>query len=126
MGTESPAFAVFAHSDDRIGLSAGETLFRQGDEPGPMYAVQQGSVEIRVNGLVVETVGEGGIFGEMGLIDEGARTSDAVAATDCTLAVVTQTQFMLMVRQTPFFAVQVMRLLVHRLRATDALVGQKV
>ena len=124
MGNESPAFTVFAHSEERTLLAAGETLFRQGDASGPMYAVQSGSVEIRVNGVVVETVREGGIFGEMGLIDEGPRTSDAVAASAATLAVVNQTQFMLMVRQTPFFAVQVMRLLVHRLRATDALIGR--
>jgi CRP-like cAMP-binding protein len=57
----------------------------------------------------------------MALIDRSPRSADAVAKTDCTLAVVTQRRFTFLVQETPFFAVDIMRVLAERLRryATD-------
>ena len=100
-------------------FAAGSTVFEQGDPGNCMYIVQSGVIEMMIGDKVIETVGPNGIFGELAMIDQGPRSSAAVARTDCRLVVVDQTRFMLMVRQTPFFAVTVMRILAHRLRATD-------
>lgn len=114
---------LFIHADDAIDFPAGATIFRQGEPGAVMYAVQEGEVDLIVNGVTVETVGPRGMFGELALIDQGPRSSNAVARTECRLVGVDQARFMLMIRQTPFFAVQVLRLVAHRLRATDARLG---
>ena len=68
----------------------------------------------------VETVGADGFFGEMALLEENTRSADAVARTDCTLVPINQRQFLFMVGETPFFALELLRTLSRRLRKADA------
>jgi CRP/FNR family transcriptional regulator, cyclic AMP receptor protein len=84
-----------------------------------MFIVQEGEVEIRVGDNVAETVGADGFFGEMAIIDGGVRSASAVAKTNCVLIPINEKQFMFMVEETPFFALQVMRALTARLRQVD-------
>jgi len=53
---------------------------------------------------------------EMALIDARERSATAIAKSDCRLAPVDQKRFLFMVQQTPFFSLDVMRVLVRRLR----------
>src|SRR6185295_11944247 len=54
-------------------IAAGQPIFAI-DEPGSsMFVVRSGSVEIRIGDLVYETVGPGGIIGEMALLDPDIR-----------------------------------------------------
>ena len=88
-----------------------------------MYVVQKGEVELKVGGEVVETVGIDEFFGEMALIDSGARSATAVAKTDCSLLPINEKRFLYMVEETPFFAITVMRVLSQRLRRRNALIS---
>ena len=88
-----------------------------------MFVVKEGEVDILLGNRVVETVGPDGIFGEMAMVDGQARTASAVARTDCKLVPIDQKRFQFLVRQTPFFAIEVMRVLVERLRRTDLIVA---
>lgn len=72
-----------------------------------------------VHQRVVDTVGPGGILGEMALIDRNPRSATAVAKTDCQLARVDETRFKFLSQQTPYFALEVMRMLAQRLRHMD-------
>ena len=110
---------LFGKTDDAIALSAGETLFAEGDQGDRMYVLLDGQAEIRVGGVAVETVGPGGVLGEMALIDEAPRSASVVAVSDTRLAPVDEKRFMFMVQQTPFFAMHVMRVLAARLRHMD-------
>ena len=75
-----------------------------------------GAVDILVNGLLVETVEPNGIFGEMAVVDGGARSATARAQTACELAPIDQRTFVLMVDEAPYFALNVMRVMANRLR----------
>jgi CRP-like cAMP-binding protein len=99
---------------------AGTVLFRQGQLGDVMYVVQEGEVDILIGETVIETVGEGGLFGELALIDNRPRNATAVARTDCHLIPVDETRFTMLVRETPFFALQVMEAMAGRLRDIDA------
>ena len=81
-----------------------------------MYAVVEGEVQIVLRGQVLETVGEGGIFGELALLDYRPRSASAIAGTDCKVAVIDLKRFGVLTQQTPFFAVEVMRVMAERLR----------
>jgi CRP/FNR family cyclic AMP-dependent transcriptional regulator len=85
-----------------------------------MYVVKEGEVEVIVNGKVVDTIGPGGILGEMALIDKQPRSATATAKTDCKLVSVDEQRFQRLVQQTPHFAIQVMRVMAQRLRQMDA------
>ena len=122
MSTQTGTTALFQHADGGVTFAAGQVIFSEGEPGTVMYGVQGGSVALIVNGTTVEIVRPGGIFGELALLDNEPRTATAVAEIDATLVPVDQARFMLMVRQTPFFAMDVMRLLARRLRETDRLV----
>jgi CRP-like cAMP-binding protein len=58
----------------------------------------------------------------MAMVDGHPRVASAVARTDCKLCPIDQKRFQFLVQQTPYFAIEVMRVLVERLRRTDQLV----
>lgn len=81
-----------------------------------MYVVVNGEVEISLKGTPIETVAQGGTFGEMALIDGSARSATAVAKTNCDVAAIDKKTFVLLVDEMPYFALFVMRNTVDRLR----------
>jgi CRP-like cAMP-binding protein len=99
-----------------LNIAAGDYVFRAGDDSSEMYVVLEGDVDIVIGDKIVETVHPGGIFGEMALVDPAPRSASAVARTDVRLVPVDNRHFQLQVQQTPYFAIQVMSVLAHRLR----------
>lgn len=97
-------------------FSAGEAIFRAGDEGHCMYVVQEGQVEIKVGDKLIEVLGPGEVFGEMALVDNSPRSADVIAKTDCRVVPIDEDKFMSHVHRTPFFALQVMRMQADRLR----------
>jgi CRP/FNR family transcriptional regulator, cyclic AMP receptor protein len=97
-------------------FAKGETIFREGEQAEEFFVVVRGEVEILSGDRRFEIVGQNGIFGEMAMIDESARSATVVALTDVTVAPIQEQQFLFMVKHTPFFALRVMRVLANRLR----------
>jgi CRP/FNR family cyclic AMP-dependent transcriptional regulator len=110
-------FKLLADAESRS-FKAGETIFRAGDPASELFVVQSGTVEIRAGDRVLETLSEHGIFGEMALIDDAPRSATVVAVSDVKLVPVGQKQFLFLVSQTPYFALNLMRVLARRLRAS--------
>jgi CRP-like cAMP-binding protein len=100
-------------------VAAGESIVVEGGQAREMYLLRKGKVEIRVHGNAVETVGPGGIFGEMALIDQAARSATAVAVEDSEVVPIDETLFVSLVQDAPYFALDVMRTLVERIRAMN-------
>jgi len=99
--------------------AAGDVIFSEGDKGDAMYVVPTGEVVIERGGHVMETLGGGGIFGEMALIDGSPRSATVRAKTDCEVAPINQKSFLFLVHETPYFAIAVMRALADRLRRID-------
>ena len=106
-------------------VRAGETVFRQGEPGDAVYVVLDGKVELRIGGRLVETVGPGGILGEMALIEHAPRVATATAKTDSDLLPISEERFMSMIRQTPHFALQIMKVMAARLRVMNARARRK-
>ena len=107
---------ILKREKDLRSFQAGQPIFSEGQAGDVMYAVTEGEVHIVLRGQVLETVGVGGIFGELALLDDQPRSASAIAVTDCKVAVVDLKRFGVLVQQTPFFAVEVMRVMAERLR----------
>ncbi len=98
----------------------GEVIFEAGDGGTQMFIVRTGSVELRVDGEALETVGPGGMVGEMALIDAAPRSATAVAGLGCALVPVDLDTFHKLVQGVPGFALEVMRIMAVRLRRANA------
>jgi CRP-like cAMP-binding protein len=100
-------------------FKAGETIFNEGDPATELYVIQSGRVGIQTGNRLLDTLNPNTIFGEMALVDSAPRSASAIAVTDVTLVPVSEKQFLFLVSQTPFFALNVMRSLARRLRASN-------
>lgn len=111
---------IFQHEPHVETFQAGQLIFCQGDPGEVMYVVQEGEVDLLLNEQLLETVGPGGILGELALLEAAARSATAIARTDCRLARLNLTRFKVHVHHTPYFAIQVMRMMADRLRRMNA------
>ncbi len=98
---------------------AGDVIFKEGDAAQELFIIQSGEVEICLGNRVLETLPQYSIFGEMALVDAAPRSATAVAASDVKLVPVTEKQFLFLVSNTPHFALNMMRVMARRLRATN-------
>jgi len=118
-------FQIFQRDENQVVFPEGQVVFNEGDPGQQMYVVTAGEAEIRIGGRVLETLGAGEIFGEMALVDPGQPRAATVAAkTELKCAVIDERRFQFLVEQTPRFALQVMRVLVGRLRRMDEYVSR--
>jgi CRP/FNR family transcriptional regulator, cyclic AMP receptor protein len=117
-----PDLSLLAKDLDAEHFSAGHRFFGVGDHGDDMYVVSSGEVEITLRGKVLETVHAGGIFGELALIDHRERSADVIAKTDVNVGVIHAEKFMDLVRNHPYFALEVMTIMAHRLRRLDDLI----
>jgi CRP/FNR family cyclic AMP-dependent transcriptional regulator len=97
-------------------VTAGETVFQEGDPGDVMYGVLEGTLDIIFEDQVLETVGPGGIFGEMALVDREPRCATVIAQTDCKLVAISEHDFLFKVQHNPIFALFVMQVNAERLR----------
>ena len=111
--------SLFRGEGDTRAFDAGDTIFVEGDDGRVMYVVLEGSVRLSVTGRTLEKVGKGGVFGEMALIDAAPRSATATALTACTLVPVTALRFKALVKESPDFAIEIMRVMAARLRSMD-------
>ena len=111
---------LFKYTKEVDTYPAGAAIFSAGEPGDLMYLIKEGEVDIRVNGKVVETVGPNGMVGEMALVDASPRSATAVAKTDCSLIRLNADRFTFLVQQTPDFALDVMRVMVDRIRRMNA------
>jgi CRP/FNR family transcriptional regulator, cyclic AMP receptor protein len=107
---------VLHRGGETVRFAAGQVIFRAGEPGDLMYVVKSGKVDIVYGGELLDTVGAGGIIGEMALIGGESRSANAVARTDCALTPIDERRFEALVQEAPYFAVMVMRVLVTRLR----------
>jgi uncharacterized membrane protein len=100
-------------------------VFWFGDRGDTMYVVEDGQVAVTAPGthgdhVLLDTLGPGGIFGELSLLDGGPRSATVRAVTDCTLLALPREAFHAFLRQRPDVAIAVLQVLGARQRASTA------
>ena len=97
-------------------MPAGEVIVTIGEAAEVFFLVRQGTVEISTQRPdnpadegVCLTLGRGQMFGEMALVDRGARSATARALTDVSLYVIRCDQFLDLCEQCPRLGYLVMR-----------------
>ena len=104
-------------SDDvPVYFDRGKPILQEGQVGLRMYAVIEGKVTVSIDGVMVERLGPGGVFGEMALIESSPRMASVTAETDCSLLPISRTAFQMLVKTSPEFAGSLLGLLAERLR----------
>lgn len=106
----------------KAGYSAGDIIIRQGDATNDLYIVQQGMVEVLISkGRIpdvpgppqlasVVRLGRGQVFGEMALVDRGARSATVRCVEDDTvLHIIPRQDFLSLCEDDRQIGYQVMR-----------------
>jgi len=70
-------------------FSQGDTVIQQGSGAAAFFVIDSGEVIVRVDGIERRTLRAGDYFGEMALIDAGARTATVEASSDLVCSGVT-------------------------------------
>lgn len=112
------------HYSDYKNYLSGDVIFKEGEPGDVMYAIVEGEVEISVHDKPVFSVKQGEVIGEMALIDRKPRSATAVAKTDCKLVVINEQRFNFLIKQTPMFVTQIMKVMSERIRSNNEEIGQ--
>lgn len=104
----------------------GDVILREGEPGDCMFLIRSGEVELSFRGMILPSVGPGDILGEMGMLDGEERTATAVAASDCELVPISRSDFLHVLRESPDFALDVMRVMAHRLREANLLMSARL
>jgi CRP/FNR family transcriptional regulator, cyclic AMP receptor protein len=100
-------------------IAAGGDILIEGSVGTEMFLLRKGRAHVLVNGETVEEIAAGGIFGEMALIDQSPRGATVTAVEDCDVIPIDERLFIILVQNSPYFGLEVMRILVNRLRAMN-------
>src|SRR5439155_25520659 len=88
--------------------------------------VLEGSADVFVGEILVESGTPGALLGEMALADSSPRTATVVATMPARLARIDERRFHFLVQQTPSFATHVMKVLAERLRHMNLMTSNEV
>lgn len=119
------------HELDRLAASAavvrhkaGATIFQKGDPGDSMMAVLRGRVKVCAYSsagkeLVLNIVDQGGVFGEVALLDGRPRAADVVALEETELLVLERGRFLPFLTASPEVTARLFAVLCERLRRTS-------
>lgn len=102
-------------------VKAGEHVVNKGAAGAFMFVLTQGRIAISVNGVVVERLGPGGVFGEMAVLDRGDRTATATAEIDSAWFPVGRNDFIAMIKSQPAFGIALLRSMSERVQQVGKL-----
>lgn len=118
--------AMIADSPECESFPAGALIFKEWDDHnGAAYVIKEGRVRLSVMGRELAQLGRGELFGEMALVTGEARVATAETVEPTTLVPLRRESFLVLVREQPFFAIEVMQVLAKRLHAVDQIILSK-
>jgi CRP-like cAMP-binding protein len=106
----------------------GQVIFKEGQPSNVAYMIKKGVVNIckctNNKKIILTKLQEGEIFGEMGVITKGPRSTDAEAAEHCDLLVLTDPLISTLLSKSPRTIQLLTKALIQRLHKTDKMVPE--
>jgi CRP-like cAMP-binding protein len=100
-------------------FNAGETVASEGQTGIGFFIIDDGEVAVSVQGKERATMKSGDYFGEVALIDDGARTATLTAKTDVRCYGITAWEFRPLVAQNADLAWKMLQTMAKRLRDAE-------
>ncbi len=120
-GVDAEAFDHLQRFLNVVGAGKGEAIFRKGDPGEFMMLIVEGDVKIvSPSGdgkeVLLNLLGKGDIFGEIAMLDGLPRSADAIARSDCTLAMLARRDVLAATERYPSVALNFISFLCRTLR----------
>jgi len=119
-GLERRDLERIANTFKQRNYKAGDTIASEGQGGAGFFVIGDGTANVTVHGEDRATLGPGDYFGEIALIDEGARTATVIAESDMTTYAMTFWEFRPIVETDSRIAWKLVQALARRLREADA------
>ena len=100
-------------------FTAGETVIKEGSGGASFFLIDSGQATVTVAGKPRATLKTGDYFGEIALIDEGARSATIVASTDLVCYGLTLWDFRPLVMENAAICWKLVQALARRLRDVE-------
>jgi CRP-like cAMP-binding protein len=127
---EPPKLKLLAFASERVTFEAGQELFHQGDMPDAAYIIIDGSADVMLDTprgrVTVATIGRNELVGEIGIICDVPRTATVLAKSRLVTLKVNKDLLLRMITDFPTMAIEIMRVLAHRLEHTNAQLREAV
>jgi CRP-like cAMP-binding protein len=127
---EPSKLKLLAFTSERLTYPEQEVLFEQGDIGDSAYIIIGGEADVIINspggGLVVATLKQNEIVGEIAILCDVPRTATVRAKTDLTTLRINKDLFFSLIVEFPEIAVEIMRELAHRLDRTTTRLREAV
>ena len=104
-------------------FEAGNTIAVEGQSGVGFFIIDEGEAVISVKGEEIRTLGHGDYFGEVALIDDGARTATITAKSPLKCYGITSWEFKPLVEQNADLAWKMLQTMAKLLRASEQRVG---
>lgn len=101
----------------------GDTIASEGQSGVGFFIIDEGEATISVKGEERATLGHGDYFGEVALIDDGARTATITAKTALKCYGITSWEFKPLIEQNADLAWKMLQSMAKMLRASEKRVG---
>jgi CRP/FNR family cyclic AMP-dependent transcriptional regulator len=116
---------------DLLELNEGDTLFHAGEPGDSLFIVHNGEIELYIKDttgqkIVLTTACEGDVFGELALLDRGARTATAVSLGASQLLELDRDDLLLLFQKRPAAALGLLAAMTHMTRKADELLRTRV
>ena len=85
------------------------------------FFIVDGTASVRRNGRKAATLGPGGYFGELALLDRRPRSASVTSDTEMDVLVLSQRQFNSVLQAAPTISRKLLAAMAERVRAADAL-----
>jgi CRP/FNR family transcriptional regulator, cyclic AMP receptor protein len=101
-------------------FAPGETVAKEGSGGAAFYLIQSGTANVTVAGRERPALGPGDYFGEIALIDEGARSATITAVEELDCYGLTFWDFRPLVQENAAICWKLLQFMVGRLRTAEA------
>jgi len=122
-GLATARLKLIAYTAEVVTFEPGEVIVQQGDPADAVYIIAEGEAEVWLTDddgheLMLNTMGCHSLFGELGVLCGGRRTSSVKARDRVVTFKISARLFLDLVRQSPEIGMQVMTVLAQRLERT--------
>ncbi len=119
---EPSKLKLLAFTSERLTFNPGDSLFKQGDEGDALYVIMEGEADVLVDTpggqITVATMEKNDFVGDIAVLCDVPRTATVTATSRLTTLRVSKDLFFQLVCQFPQIAIEIMRVLAHRLDVT--------
>ncbi|WP_341701867.1 cyclic nucleotide-binding domain-containing protein [Ferrovibrio sp.] len=119
---EPAKLKLLAFTSQRLTYKPGDALFRQGDPGDAAFVIVGGEADVTVDTptgpLKVARLKQNDFVGEIAILCDVPRTASVVAASEVTTLRIEKDLFFRLVTDFPQIAIEIMRVLAHRLERT--------